>query len=105
MDLYDLNLFIGRCRSALVLPSFFNAAHSLNSCKCFLDIFLKFTCHINFTQEPESLGCLLELTWNGQKPVSLDGTTRGFLEDGDEVTITGYCKVNIFIIVSTHELH
>lgn len=44
--------------------------------------------------EPESLGCLLELTWNGQKPVSLDGTTRGFLEDGDEVTITGYCKGN-----------
>ncbi|KAK2633126.1 hypothetical protein EUGRSUZ_L00543 [Eucalyptus grandis] len=42
--------------------------------------------------EPESLGCLLELTWNGQKPLSLNGTPRKFLEDGDEVTITGLCK-------------
>ncbi|KAF3451809.1 hypothetical protein FNV43_RR07905 [Rhamnella rubrinervis] len=42
--------------------------------------------------EPESFGCLLELTWNGQKPLSLNGTTRKFLEDGDEVIITGSCK-------------
>ncbi|KAI3973845.1 hypothetical protein MKX01_030421 [Papaver californicum] len=46
--------------------------------------------------EPESYGCLLELTWNGQKPLSLNGTTRKFLEDGDEVTITGFCKGNGF---------
>jgi fumarylacetoacetase len=44
--------------------------------------------------EPESYGCLLELTWNGQKPLSLNGTTRKFLEDGDEVTFTGFCKGN-----------
>lgn len=44
-------------------------------------------------QEPNLVGCLLELTWNGQKPVSLGGTTRRFLEDGDEVTFTGFCKV------------
>ncbi|KAL6520506.1 hypothetical protein OROHE_017094 [Orobanche hederae] len=42
--------------------------------------------------EPESYGCLLELTWNGQKPLSLGGTTRAFLEDGDEVIFTGCCK-------------
>ncbi|PIN21317.1 Fumarylacetoacetase [Handroanthus impetiginosus] len=42
--------------------------------------------------EPESYGCLLELTWNGQKPLSLGGTTRTFLEDGDEVIFTGCCK-------------
>ncbi|KAF3451807.1 hypothetical protein FNV43_RR07903 [Rhamnella rubrinervis] len=47
--------------------------------------------------EPESLGCLLELTWNGQRPLSLNGTTRTFLEDGDEVIITGYCKVLAYI--------
>jgi fumarylacetoacetase len=35
-------------------------------------------------------GSLLELTWNGEKPVTLaDGSTRTFLEDGDTVTITG----------------
>jgi fumarylacetoacetase len=34
-------------------------------------------------------GSLIELSWNGTDPVVLsDGTTRAFLEDGDEVTIT-----------------
>jgi fumarylacetoacetase len=34
-------------------------------------------------------GCLLELSWNGAQPVTLDdGTVRSFLEDGDEVLIT-----------------
>ncbi|XP_073026931.1 fumarylacetoacetase-like [Primulina eburnea] len=42
--------------------------------------------------EPESYGCLLELTWNGQKPLSLGGATRTFFEDGDEVIFTGCCK-------------
>ncbi|KAK8494838.1 hypothetical protein V6N13_062490 [Hibiscus sabdariffa] len=42
--------------------------------------------------EPDSLGCLLELTWNGQKPLSLKGTSRKYLEDGDEVIFTGCCK-------------
>ncbi|WP_329130282.1 fumarylacetoacetase [Streptomyces sp. NBC_01476] len=36
-----------------------------------------------------SRGALIELTWNGEQPLELpDGTRRGFLEDGDEVTIT-----------------
>ncbi|MFB7462731.1 fumarylacetoacetase [Streptomyces sp. NPDC056224] len=39
--------------------------------------------------EPDTRGALIELTWNGEEPVKLpDGTTRTFLEDGDEVTIT-----------------
>jgi fumarylacetoacetase len=39
----------------------------------------------------ESRGSLLELTWNGTEPLTLaDGTTRGFLEDGDTVTITAW---------------
>ncbi|GAA2247484.1 MULTISPECIES: fumarylacetoacetase [Kitasatospora] len=39
--------------------------------------------------EVDSRGALIELTWNGENPVKLpDGTTRTFLEDGDEVTIT-----------------
>ncbi|KAL1957496.1 hypothetical protein VTO42DRAFT_5959 [Malbranchea cinnamomea] len=38
----------------------------------------------------EERGCLLESTWGGRKPISLaDGTTRAFLEDGDEVRFTG----------------
>jgi fumarylacetoacetase len=39
----------------------------------------------------DTRGCLLELTWGGQEPVTLDdGSTRAFLEDGDTVTITGW---------------
>ncbi len=34
-------------------------------------------------------GCLLELSWNGAEPLTLpDGSVRGYLEDGDEVTIS-----------------
>ncbi|MGQ0628267.1 MAG: fumarylacetoacetase [Phycisphaerales bacterium] len=49
-----------------------------------------------------SRGCMLELTWQGngadgkplpRKPVELPtGEKRTFLEDGDEVTITGWCE-------------
>ncbi|MFE6889099.1 fumarylacetoacetase [Streptomyces sp. NPDC057694] len=39
--------------------------------------------------DPGQRGSLMELSWNGQEPLTLpDGTTRTFLEDGDEVTIT-----------------
>ncbi|XP_051128933.1 fumarylacetoacetase [Andrographis paniculata] len=48
--------------------------------------------------EPESYGCLLELTWNGQNPLSLGGTPRAFLEDGDEVIFTGCCKGNGYTV-------
>jgi fumarylacetoacetase len=38
-------------------------------------------------------GCLLELTWRGTKPLQLPGgATRRFLEDGDTVTIEGWCE-------------
>jgi fumarylacetoacetase len=36
-------------------------------------------------------GSLIELSWNGEQPVELpDGSTRTFLEDGDEVVITAW---------------
>ncbi|MFI5895384.1 fumarylacetoacetate hydrolase family protein [Actinoplanes sp. NPDC051513] len=38
----------------------------------------------------DQVGSFLELTVNGAEPVKLsDGSTRGFLEDGDKVTIAG----------------
>jgi fumarylacetoacetase len=40
-------------------------------------------------REPGTQGSLIELTWNGERPLELDGVTRTFLEDGDAVTITG----------------
>jgi fumarylacetoacetase len=42
--------------------------------------------------EPGSFGSLLELTWNGRDPVTVDGGQRSFLEDGDTVDITGWCE-------------
>ena len=42
---------------------------------------------------PDSWGSLLELTWNGERPIALQGgAKRSFLEDGDEVVITGWCQ-------------
>jgi fumarylacetoacetase len=40
---------------------------------------------------PDSLGSLLELTWNGTRPLELGpgAAEQGFLADGDLVTITG----------------
>lgn len=41
--------------------------------------------------DPATYGSLLERTWNGTDPIVLeDGTTRGFLEDGDQVTLSGW---------------
>jgi fumarylacetoacetase len=38
---------------------------------------------------PDQWGSLLELSWNGSTPLTLtDGSTRSFLADGDEVSIT-----------------
>jgi fumarylacetoacetase len=39
--------------------------------------------------EPGQRGCMLELSWGGSEPLALpDGTTRAWLEDGDELSIT-----------------
>ena len=44
--------------------------------------------------EEGSFGSLLELSWRGSRPVvvSESGETRTYLEDGDSVTISGYCQ-------------
>ena len=41
----------------------------------------------------DSFGSLLELSWNGTQKILLnDGTERTYLNDCDEVIMTGYCK-------------
>jgi fumarylacetoacetase len=41
----------------------------------------------------DALGCLLELTRRGAEPLALPGgEARGFLEDGDELTLRAYCE-------------
>ena len=40
--------------------------------------------------EPGERGSLIELSWNGEQPIELsDGSSRTFLEDGDEVVLRG----------------
>jgi fumarylacetoacetase len=40
--------------------------------------------------EADSHGSMIELTWNGERPLRLaDGSERTFLEDGDEVVLRG----------------
>jgi fumarylacetoacetase len=43
--------------------------------------------------DDEQYGSLLELSWGGKKPVSLEsGAQRSFLEDGDTLTIRGWSQ-------------
>ncbi len=35
-------------------------------------------------------GSLLELSWGGQEPVAIAGGSRGFIEDGDTITLRGH---------------
>ncbi|MGN6318990.1 fumarylacetoacetase [Trinickia sp.] len=42
---------------------------------------------------PDSFGSLLELTWNGARPLSIEGGgTRTFIVDGDELALAGWCQ-------------
>ena len=42
---------------------------------------------------PGSYGSLLELTWNGQKPLHTpDGVERKFIEDGDTIIMKAHCE-------------
>jgi len=42
--------------------------------------------------QPDEYGSLLELSWNGERPLEVAGEPRTFLEDGDTVRITGWCQ-------------
>jgi fumarylacetoacetase len=42
---------------------------------------------------PDSYGSMLELSWRGSKPLTLSGgEQRTFLQDGDRVTMRGWCQ-------------
>ena len=49
--------------------------------------------------EKHQRGALLELTWGGKDPITLDtGEIRSFLEDGDTLTLSGAAKGDGFTI-------
>lgn len=42
---------------------------------------------------PDSYGSMLELAWRGTKPIKFpNGEERKFIQDGDRITMTGYCQ-------------
>lgn len=41
---------------------------------------------------PDSYGSLLEMSWNGRDPIPVDGGHRTFIEDGDVLTLRGWCE-------------
>ncbi len=66
------------------------AHHTINGCN--LEVGDMYASGTISGKEESSFGSLLELTWRGEKPLRLnDGTERKFLEDGDQISITGYC--------------
>jgi len=67
------------------------AHHTINGCNLKIgDILASGTIS---GQEPNSYGSLLELSSGGKQPISLDlDLQRAFLEDGDVLSIKGYCE-------------
>jgi fumarylacetoacetase len=50
-----------------------------------------------------SEGSLIELTRNGAEPLAVAGTTRTFLEDGDEVVLRGRADVGGGVVLTLAE--
>jgi len=69
------------------------AHHTINGCNVQVgDLYASGTIS---GPSPGSYGSLLELSWNGQRPLHLaNGANRKFLEDGDTVKIRGFAEKN-----------
>lgn len=67
------------------------AHHTVNGCNLQVgDLYASGTIS---GKDSNAFGSLLEITWNGTKPLALgDGITRTFLEDGDTVVMKGYAE-------------
>jgi fumarylacetoacetase len=67
------------------------AHHTINGCNIQVgDLYASGTIS---GPSPGSYGSMLELTWNGQKPLQMpDGSERKFIEDGDTVLIKGFAE-------------
>jgi len=49
--------------------------------------------------EKHERGSLLELSWGGKEPITLqDGSTRSFIEDGDTMILTGHAQADDYRI-------
>lgn len=69
------------------------AHHTVNGCNVNIgDVMASGTIS---SPEPEGFGSMLERTWGGTHPLVLqDGSQRTFLNDGDTITLRGWCSKN-----------
>jgi fumarylacetoacetase len=66
------------------------AHHTINGCNVQVgDLYASGTIS---GPSPGSFGSLLELTWNGEKKLHVDGVERTFIEDGDTIIIRGHAS-------------
>jgi fumarylacetoacetase len=84
-------LSVGRTRELYWTPAQLVAHHASNGCNLRPgDLIATGTVS---GEGDEARGCLLEITSNGTRPLTLpDGTSRRWLEDGDEVVLRGYAE-------------
>lgn len=67
------------------------AHHTVNGCN--IDVGDLYASGTISGPSPGSYGSMLELSWNGKKPLNMaDGTIRYFIEDGDTVIMRGYAE-------------
>lgn len=67
------------------------AHHTINGCNiCVGDLYASGTIS---GPTPDSYGSMLEISWQGKKPVQMpDGTERKFILDNDTVVMRGWCE-------------
>ena len=103
---YDIDLFVdivpaGKDTKTRIVKSNFKyiywtmkqqlAHHSISGCNMKPGDLLASGTVSGPTQD--SFGSMLELTWSASKPITLqDGSTRTFIEDGDQVILSGEAK-------------
>ncbi|HJZ98261.1 MAG TPA: fumarylacetoacetate hydrolase family protein, partial [Candidatus Solibacter sp.] len=81
----------GNLRDLYWTPAQFIAHHASNGCNLRAGDLLASGTVSGPTRD--SLGCLLEITRRGAEPITLPtGETRAFLQDGDEITMHGWCE-------------
>jgi fumarylacetoacetase len=86
-----IQLSSGRFERMYWTPAQMVAHHASNGCNLLAGDLLASGTVSGATREER--GCLLEITRRGADPVALPtGETRGFLEDGDEVILRGWCE-------------
>ncbi len=67
------------------------AHHTVNGCN--IEVGDMYASGTISGSEHSSFGSMLELTWRGQKPITVsDGTERKFVEDNDTVIMKGYAE-------------